>query len=269
MPRIDASTKLYGLVGMGISYTLSPAIHNYIFELSGVNAVYLAFDIADDRFDTAFKGLQEVAEGLNVTIPYKERALQHIKRLSPLIERIGCINTVHKGEGYNTDYLAVKQLVSERAGSVDGMKCLVVGAGGAAKASSYALAELGCTIHIMNRTRSRAEELASRLRGYGYDARAIAECEPGYDVLLNATPDPSHIPSKCVGSFLVVDLVYRPVKTPLIRAALERGARVINGLEVLIRQAILAQSIWQGRNLLGVEGEVRDYICRATPSVEC
>ncbi|MEM1610579.1 MAG: shikimate dehydrogenase [Sulfolobales archaeon] len=269
MPRIDATTDLYCLVGMGISYSLSPAIHNHIFELIGDNSVYLAFDIAEESFDIAFRGLLEISRGLNITIPYKERAIKYLKELEPIVEKIGAINTVYMKRGYNTDYLAIKQLVRERFGGLDGMKCLVAGAGGAAKASSYALGDLGCSIYIMNRTRARAEELVARLRDSRYEAYITENCSEGYDVVLNATPDPSYIPASCLRSALIIDLVYRPVKTRLIIAAIERGIPFINGLEILVRQALLAQGIWHGRDLLHLEEEVMRYLCREIPSVEC
>ena len=269
MPRVDVTTNLYCLVGKGISYSLSPAIHNYIFNLIGENSVYLAFDIAEESFDTAFRGLLEISRGLNITIPYKERAIKYLEKLEPTAEKIGAINTVYMKKGYNTDYLAIKQLVRERFGDLDGMKCLIAGAGGAAKASSYALGDLGCSIYIMNRTRARAEELVARLRDSGYKAYIIESCSESYDVVLNATPDPSYIPGSCLRSTLVVDLVYIPVKTRLIIAAIERGIPIINGLEILVRQALLAQSIWHSRDLLHLEEEVLRYLCREIPSVEC
>jgi shikimate dehydrogenase len=103
MPRINASTKLYGLVGMEISYSLSPAIHNYVFDLLEDNSVYLAFSISEDRFEVAFKGLLEVSSGLNVTIPYKEKVIKYLRKLDPIAERVGAVNTIYMNRGYNTD----------------------------------------------------------------------------------------------------------------------------------------------------------------------
>jgi shikimate dehydrogenase len=268
MSKIDTSTKLYGLIGMGISYSLSPAIHNYIFKLISDNSVYLAFDVSEDKFESVFKGLLEISKGLNITIPYKERAMEYIKEYDSVAEKVGAINTVYLKKGYNTDYLAIKQLVYEKVGRIDGMKCLVAGAGGAAKASSYALGDLGGIIYMMNRTKVRAENLVFRLRKAGYDAYIAEKFDTNYDIILNATPDPSYIPSKCVGGILVIDLVYKPVKTKLIRTAMEKGIPVINGLEILIRQALIAQSIWQGKDLLYLEEEVKKHICQEILSVE-
>ncbi len=261
MREIDSSTRLCGLIGMGIRYTLSPAIHNYVFELSGFNAVYLAFDIAEEIFDKSIAGLIEITLGLNVTIPYKERIMGHIEKLDPVVSRIGAVNTIYGKTGYNTDYLAIKQLVEKKIGKLEGAECLVFGAGGAAKAASYALGDLGCSVYIVNRTRARAEELAERMRSHGYQAEAIQDCNSvKYDVILNATPDPSSIPKNCIKGSLAIDLVYRPVKTQLIEVAEKKHVNIIDGLQILVRQALLSQSIWQQRDLTGLEDEVVSYL---------
>lgn len=272
MPRrIDSTTELYGLIGMNIGYSLSPIIHNYLFEKLGINAVYLTFDVIEEKFEVGFKGLLEVARGLNVTIPYKERAADLIDELDPTTRKIGAVNTIHAKTGYNTDYLAVKQLVAERVGRLDGMKCLIIGAGGAAKASSFALAELGGEIYIVNRTRKRAEVLAKRLVDEGYNAHAVDDFDVRPNVLLNAVPNSSYALPYCSWDtlVLVIDLVYTPVNTVIIRQSMDRGVATINGLEVLVRQALLSQSIWQGSDLLYLEEEVMNYLCQETRSVKC
>lgn len=257
MRRIDSSTRLCGLVGMGIGYTLSPTIHNYVFDITGFNAVYLAFDIPENIFDRSAAGLIEIALGLNVTIPYKEKIMRHIEKTDPTVSKIGAVNTIYNKTGYNTDYLAIKQLVEKRIGRLSGSKCLVVGAGGAAKAASYALGDLGCNVYIINRTRSRAEELAERMKSHGYNAEVIDECSSlKYDVILNATPNPSSIPQSCIRGIAAIDLVYRPVKTHLIEVAERNKMITIDGLQVLVKQALLSQSIWQQRDLTSLEDEV-------------
>ncbi|MEM1873405.1 MAG: hypothetical protein QXS85_04635 [Acidilobaceae archaeon] len=270
MLKIDAQTKLFGILGDRISYTLSPAIHNLVFSKTGFNAVYLVFDVPRDRFQQAIEGLLALAEGFNVTTPYKEQVVLYLRGLDVSAEKVGAVNTVHRGVGYNTDYMAVKQLVWEAVGRLAGGECLVAGAGGAAKASALALAELGCTVRVLNRTRARAEELVARLNTLALNATVEDRCERVYDVLVNATPDPEWVLRQgCEARELALDLVYRPVVTKLIARALERGARVVTGLHVLIRQALLAQSIWQSRDLGYLEEEVRDYLCLEILSGEC
>ncbi len=238
---IDQQTKLLGVVGENIGYTLSPAIHNFSFSSMNINAVYLSFDIKEDKFRKAIEGLLEVSLGLNFTIPYKERVIELLDGIDDKAEKLGAVNTTVGRKGYNTDFEAVKSLVSEKVETLEGKRCLVYGAGGAARAASFALAELGCTILLINRTKERAEELADRIRGYGYDAKTIEECHEA-DVTVNTTPDPEKIP--CRGSKLAVEFVYKPVETTLIKSAKSLGMDSVNGIQILVRQALYAERLW-------------------------
>lgn len=248
MSWIDASTKLFGVVGRGIGYTLSPAIHNYIFREVGYNAVYLAFDIPEDRFDYIARALIDICEGVNITIPYKERVIPHLHSLDRSAETIGAVNTVHRGRGYNTDYIAVKRLSQGYLRSVERGICYIFGAGGAAKAAAVALGEQGLSIRVVNRSRDRALKMVESLRRF----IDIGISEPDRcseaDVVVNATPDPDFIPDTCLhrGLKLAIEFVYRPVETSLVRRARERSVPVINGLEILVAQALEAQRIWIG-----------------------
>lgn len=266
---VDARTKLYSLIGRGIGYTLSPIIHNHVFRRTGINAIYIAFDLSEEVFEKAVLGLLELCGGINVTIPYKEKIISYLDRLDGTASRIGAVNTIYRRTGYNTDYEAVKSLTRERIGGLEGSECLVIGAGGAAKASSFALGDLGCRINIVNRTRKRAEELVDRLRSTGIEARVVYTCTGSYDVVVNATPDPSSLACTCTPKILAIDMVYKPVKTELIRRSIEMGIKYITGLEILVRQALLAQGIWFERDLLYLEGEVISKLCQETLSGEC
>lgn len=254
MDWINASTKLFGVVGKDIKYTLSPAIHNYVFKKIEYNAVYLAFDISEEKFDYIFPALLDICEGLNITIPYKEHSIKFLKNCDPIVKVIGAVNTVHKGVGYNTDYIAVKTLVKKHLTNLSNDVCYVYGAGGAARAASFALGELGCRIMIINRSRERAEVLVKDLQKYGIESSIGSDCKKKTPtVVVNATPNPAIVPAECINSNLVIDFVYRPVETELIILAKARGAKVINGLEILVRQALEAQKIWLGVDILDEE----------------
>lgn len=247
---IDYYTKLFGIIGSNISYTLSPTIHNFSFERLGINAVYLVFDIAQDKFDKVIQGLLEVGEGFNVTIPYKEKVIPYLDRVDKVAEKIGAVNTIHKKVGYNTDFLAVKNLVKEKLQQEKVTSALIFGAGGAAKAAAFALASLGSQILVINRTVDRANKLAENLRQYGYETRVISSCKGiNYDVIVNSTPDPSFIPEECIRGKLAIEFVYHPLITQFLEKALSKGMKIINGLEILISQALEAQKIWFGKSL--------------------
>ena len=246
MLEINYETKILGIVGENIPYTLSPVIHNFSFQKLGINAVYLAFDIKREDFDIVFKGLLKLAYGLNVTIPYKEIAVKYVKP-NKEVERIGALNTIFNGQGYNTDYLAVKSLLVEKG--IDKIEnCTVFGAGGASRAAIFALADLGCSINIINRTLERAEKLAYELKEKGIYVKINSSCDNS-DVIVNSTPNPDFVPDKCVRGKLVIDFVYKPVLTSLIKRAESQGIKTINGLEILVRQAMESEKIWFGKSL--------------------
>ncbi|WP_338600106.1 shikimate dehydrogenase [Sulfolobus tengchongensis] len=249
--EINYDTKLFGLIGKDIKYTLSPYIHNFSFRSLGVNAVYLVFDMNEDRFERSIDGLLEIAEGLNVTIPYKEKVMKHLDRTDLLSSRIQAVNTIYKREGYNTDYVAVKNLVIKKVENISGFECYIYGAGGAAKAAAFALAEMGCTINIINRTKARAQELKTLLNKNGFEALIKEKCEKDNNlVLVNSTPDPNVVAEECVKkSNLVIEFVYKPVETELIKKAKKYGIKYINGLEILVNQAVEAEKIWFNKSV--------------------
>ncbi len=242
-------TKLLGLIGNNISYTLSPAIHNYSFSKLGIDAVYLVFDIKPDDLETVINGLTKVAYGFNVTIPYKERVAELIQCEDECRE-LGAVNTVVNGRGYNTDYRALIKIFNGLELDLHDSGCLVFGAGGAAAAATLSLGKLGCKVMLMDRTPRRAMELSKRLSSLGIDASFIASCgDHQVKVVVNATPKPDLVPPECVRGKLAVEFVYSPLLTPFLRTAISRGMKVIDGLSILINQALEAQKIWFGKSL--------------------
>jgi len=240
--------ELYCLVGYKIGYSLSPLIHNLIFKLTKRNASYSIQDLNHEEFSKKIDSLLEEYSGMNVTIPYKEEIIKHLDSLSDESKRIGAVNVIKEKVGYNTDYLAVKQLVKERFYEITGLRCLILGAGGAAKAAAFALAELGCKIIIMNRTEERAKALAQRLIKEGYDAKAINDYSNlDFEVLVNAIPFPLKTIPK---NKFVIDFFYN-YENPF-----SNNEKMINGIEILVRQAILSQNIWQSKDLSYLEKEI-------------
>ncbi len=246
--EIGPDTSLLGVLGENIKYTLSPKIHNFAFERLGIRAVYVTFDVSRDRFQRAFPGLLEFTYGLNVTIPYKEAVMPFLDSLSPEAEKVGAVNTIHGVRGYNTDYLAVNGLVSV----VERGTALSRGAGGAAKAAAFALGELGFEIIVQNRTETRGMELVSRLREEGISASFSRACQGEYNVVVNTIPEPEAVPLECVRGKMAVEFVYKE-ETPFLRRARELGMRVVDGLQILVRQAMEAEKIWFGKSLNDIE----------------
>ncbi|AWR97645.1 shikimate dehydrogenase [Acidianus sulfidivorans JP7] len=247
---IDYNTKLYGIIGNNISYTLSPAIHNFSFEKMQINAVYLAFDINQEKFERVIRGLLEIGEGFNVTIPYKEKIIHNLDDVDNISEMLGAVNTVYKLRGYNTDYKALVTLIKEKLGKESIESAVIFGAGGAAKAAAFALASYGSEIFIINRSLDRANKLVENLNKNKYKAKVIQSCNGiEYDVIVNATPNPLYIDKECIKGKLAIDFVYHPIITEFLDNSIKKGLKVINGLEILIYQALEAQKIWFGKSL--------------------
>lgn len=236
----------YGLIGKGISRSLSPVIQSAAFQDCGIAASYELFDI-DEIELLAMVELVRRMNGVNVTAPYKERMLSLVDEIDPTAERIGAINTVHNTGhlvGYNTDWVGVLSPLQERM-PLEGKSFVVLGAGGAARAAVYALMDAGGRVTICNRTRSRAERLAQEFGcAVGHDQNL-----PSADVLIQATSLSSpEIPDEQLKGFgTVFDLVYKPLTTPLLQRAEALGCNVIQGIEMLVHQAAAAFEIWTGQ----------------------
>ncbi len=264
MSTCSPSTRLYGLIGGDVSKSLSPAIHCTVFRSLGVDAVYLAWSIEPPGLGEAVEALRLLAHGFNVTIPYKQEVIQFLDALSGDAEEIGAVNTVARRRGrlvgYNTDYLGVKRCLEEKLWSP--RTALLIGAGGAARAAAYALASLGAErLIVANRSPGRARVLAEWARSVlGLEARPVplaraAEWAREADTIVNATPlgsaacCPGEAPPvlEALGpGKLVFDMVYNPLETRLLREARKRGAVTVDGLCMLVWQALEADRIWVG-----------------------
>lgn len=264
---ITAHTGVVGLIGHPVGHSLSPCIHNAAFKAQGVDLVYLAFDVAPEHLADAFSGIRALGfRGLNVTVPHKEAVLGLLDEVDPLAERVGAVNTVvnraGRLEGYNTDVTGFAQalkLVVPEGGR--GLRCLVAGAGGAARAVLAALVDEGAeSVYVVNRTFARAEGLCrtasrwGRTRCLPASERELPVVAAQADLLVNATSvglgskvKDSPVPVDILHSGLaVVDLVYGKGPTYLVRRARECGARAVDGVEMLLAQAGLAYRLWTG-----------------------
>ncbi|WP_054842967.1 shikimate dehydrogenase [Vulcanisaeta distributa] len=251
--------QIYAVIGYPLDYTLSPNIHNYVFRaLGGVDAVYVPFRVSPVRLRSFVEFARDSLSGFNVTTPHKVAIVELIDDTVGPVRELGSVNTVvnRDGEllGYNTDYMAIKQALSDRGG-YSGGDALIVGAGGVARAVALALRDLGCSkVYVMNRTAERGRELCSLINSWGVDCVVLdfqRNTSIKVQLLVNATPlgingdfpiDPGN-----TGAGLVLDLAYKPGGvTGLIRLASERSIPYIDGLEILVRQAIEADKIWLG-----------------------
>jgi 3-dehydroquinate dehydratase/shikimate dehydrogenase len=252
--RVNARTRVYGVIGDPVGHSLSPQLHNAGFQARGINAVYLPFPVRDLRdFLAAVRPLG--IAGFSVTLPHKQRILRHLDGCDPLAETIGAVNTVvvrggGRLYGYNTDYVGVLRAL-ERRMPLSGSRVLIFGAGGAARAVAFALVQAGAVVCICARRPARAKELA-RAAGGEAVARASLRRE-FFDAIVNATPVGMHpnagaspLQSEELNCRLVFDLIYRPRQTYLLQLARRRGIETVSGLEMFLAQGFAQWEIWTG-----------------------
>lgn len=250
-----APTALCGIILHPAGHTRSPAMHRAAFQARGVDATYLAFDVPPDALAAALAGARALGiRQLAVSLPHKEAAIQHLDAVDPVADRIGAVNTItlREGrlEGANTDWGgAVRAL--ERETGLAGVRAVVLGAGGTARAVVHGLAERGAVVTVLNRTPERAEALAREL-GATAGGPLTALGDTDYDVLVNTTSvglgtDVSPVPAAAIArDTVVMDAVYQPEHTRLLRDAEARGARTVSGKWMLVYQAAEQFTLWTG-----------------------
>lgn len=249
---INPRTRLYGVIGDPIGHSLSPLMHNAAFADRRKDAIYLPFHVRDlADFIAAVEPFQMA--GFSVTIPHKERVLRYLHHCDPLAAEIGAVNTVAvragKLYGYNTDFTGVLQAIERRL-PLSSSSILLVGAGGSARAAAFALARAGAMVTIWARRSERARALARAVDGEAIDRREIAR--RSFDAVVNCTPVGMHprggspLESRELNCRLLMDLIYRPLKTELMRRAERRGIETISGVEMFVAQGAAQWKLWTG-----------------------
>jgi shikimate dehydrogenase len=240
---------LAGVLGFPVAHSRSPAMMNAAFAELGLDDWrYLKLPVQPERFADLVRALPGSGyRGANVTIPHKPAAHALADDLSPAAESIGAVNTLmFEGGGIHGDNTDAGGLLDAIGESPAGRRALVLGAGGAGRAAAWALQTASAEVVLWNRTSARAEGLAREL-GVG-----LMSGSAPVDILVNATSvglrgeDP-HAELPLVEAGLVVDLVYGSEPTALCRWAAGCGARVVDGLEVLVRQGARSLELWTGR----------------------
>jgi shikimate dehydrogenase len=252
---VSAATTLCGIVLHPAGHTRSPAMHNAAYQALGLDALYAAFDVPAPRLRDAIAGVRGLGiRQLSVSIPHKRAILELVDEADATATRIGAANTVvYTNErliASNTDWIgAVRALERERP--LPGARAVVLGAGGTARAVVFGLIESGAKVHVLNRNPARAEALAREL-GAQSAGPLDALARIPHDVLVNATSvgmesDESPVPAAALCSdAIVLDAVYAPERTRLLRDALARGARIVSGRWMLVHQAVAQLEAWAG-----------------------
>jgi shikimate dehydrogenase len=253
---ITGSAIVAGVCGQPIRHSMSPVIHNAWIAAAGLNAAYVPFAPGEDNFETFVEGLRGGAiRGLNVTIPFKEQALACADRCSDLAKLAGAANLlIFEADGTitadNTDGPGLIDAIAVQAPGFDpaAAPAVILGAGGAARGAAAAIALAGAPyVYVVNRTLTRAQSLADSI-GHGVVAvpeEGLDDLLPQVGLVINATSlglgggaGPAARLELTPANAVIVDMVYKPLHTEFLRRAEAAGRRTVDGLEMLLRQAV-------------------------------
>jgi shikimate dehydrogenase len=274
---LSGRARLAGVMGWPVAHSLSPRLHGYWLQNYGIDGAYVPLPVRPEGLGFALRALADLGfAGCNLTVPHKEAALGALDEVAEDARRIGAVNTIlvrADGSlyGWNTDIEGFAQslITALPEWSIAGKHAVVLGAGGAARAVVAAVQNLGAEeVVILNRTRERAEALATDLGGairpLSWEQRSEALSQAA--LLINTTTlgmlgkpplsiDLAPLPTDAV----VADIVYAPLETPLLAEARRRGHRVVDGLGMLLYQAVPGFAAWFGRRP-EVTPALRDFV---------
>lgn len=246
-----------GLVGEKLSHSLSPQIHREIMSMHEVKGTYELLEFSRETFVQDFNNLKKSGyRGVNVTIPYKEVVLPLLDHVSEKAKYIGSVNTVSFengiAKGYNTDYHGFISLLEQHNIVVKGQSAVILGSGGAAKAVITALLDLGIyDLTIVSRGKHNFHG------NYTISYEYYKESKVKNDIIINCTPvgmypniNASPLQKEDIHADIVIDLIYNPEKTLLLKFAEELGVKGINGEIMLKEQALKAYEIWNGNKAI-------------------
>ena len=252
--KLRRNTRVYGVIGDPIGHSLSPVLQNAGFQARKMDAVFLPFLVRELR-DFLLSVDRLGIAGFSVTLPHKQAILRHLDDCDPMAAAIGAVNTVvvrggGKLYGYNTDYVGVLRALERRI-PLRGSRALIFGAGGAARAVAFALAESGASVCVCARRAKAAKGLARAVGGEVVERPRLQR--EFFDAIVNATPvgmhpaaDRSPLAARELNCRLVFDLIYRPRVTKLMQLAALRGIETVSGVEMFVAQGTAQWEIWTG-----------------------
>jgi shikimate dehydrogenase len=272
---INAATRLCAVLGSPIRHSASPAMHNAAYAALGLNWRYLAFEVDPKNLRAAIEGAKAMNfVGLNLTVPHKLLAVEMMDELDASAKTWGAVNTIRfevqspkskvqspeiRAIGFNTDADGLAQSLREDlAVDLSGAKVLLLGAGGAGRTAALKLAaENVAELFLVNRTASKAEEIAGEInKQFSAVKVSVGYPKTNVDLLLNATSlglkpdDGSPLDEKQFSlkqTRAVYDMIYKPAETKLLAAAKAAGCQTANGLGMLVGQGAKAFELWTGQ----------------------
>ena len=251
-------TRVAAVIGDPVSHSLSPSLHNAAFAALGLDWMYVACHVPEGQGAKAVQDMRTLGfKGLSVTMPHKAAVASAVDNLSATAAKLGVVNCVRVEDdrliGENTDGIGLLNSIrTQMALDVEGLRVVIVGAGGAARSVALTMVENGATVGIYNRTHSSAAQVVEIVGGTSsvVQQNAIRDAE----LIINATPlgmapnDPMPFDADLLrDDQSIVDLIYEPAKTTLLKEADSRGLRTLNGLGMLLHQAGEQFRLWTGQ----------------------
>lgn len=264
---ISGKTQLCGVIGDPVAHSLSPALHNAAFSHLKLDFVFLAFRVKAVELQNAMQGMRGLGiRGLNVTMPHKTAVIRYLDDVESNVKFLASVNTILNEDGrlvgFSTDGVGALHALRENGVNPAGKKVLLLGAGGAAKAIAYTLAQEVEALCILNRVAEKAAVLADNLNrlfgkkivGGALSPSAVQKNLQEAEILVNATSVGMHpnvnqslvAPDWLKPDLTVMDIVYNPLETRLAKDAKAAGAKVISGVEMLLYQGAASFEIWTG-----------------------
>lgn len=276
--NIKGTTRVCGLIGNPVGHSISPVIHNTLADITKTNMVYTTFKVEKGSVAKAVDGAYALdILGLNVTVPHKQEVIDVLVDIDPLARAIGAVNTLVRTtggyKGYNTDILGLKRELEEEDIELKENNCIILGAGGAARAIAFLCAQSGADkVYMLNRTVEKAEDIADAVNGY-FNRECVVPMhmddykslkESGYIVIqttsvglypnVNDTviEDKEFYKKVKAG----VDIIYNPSTTKFMELCMEAGKPAFNGLKMLLYQGVAAYELWNNTKISKEEADI-------------
>lgn len=292
MNYTDGYTRTCGLIGNPVKHTMSPLIHNSLASMTGINMVYVPFEVKEKELKNAIKGAVALdIQGMNVTIPYKTDVIPFLEDVDPLAKAIGAVNTLVRTanggfKGYNTDMTGLYHAMQDEGIELKDQTVVILGAGGVARPTAFLCANKGAKkVYILNRTFEKAVDVADEvnlaLELTDSDEKVVPMLLGDYRKVLETEDSFIAIQCTSVGLFpdvnsaviedeefykkvsSAMDLVYRPLQTKFLKLAGKAGAKTFSGLKMLLYQGIDAYELWNEDKGIKISKEQADEIYKS------
>ncbi len=264
---ITGKTRITGVIGHPIEHSMSPPMHNNAYKQLNMDYVYVAFHVQPEDIEKLITSAKTLGIcGLNVTIPHKTTIIPYLDEIDETAKKIGAVNTIqfkdNKAKGYNTDGIGAIKSIQEYT-TLQDKNILILGAGGASKAISFSLINENInSLTIANRTKENAEQLIENIKKQTnftkiqyHTINDVDEIIEDMDIIINTTPIgmyPHHEVKPPIKTdninknHIVMDIIYNPLETQLLKQSKENGAQTINGTSMLINQGLVSFEIFTG-----------------------